>query len=203
MKLHHCAGSRGLRALWTIEEMGLDCELARLPFPPRHAAPEYLQINPLGTIPALQDGDYLLTESSAIAHYLATKYGPSLLAVAAHEPDYAPYLDFLHHADATLTFPQTVYLRFAVFEPARGLQEAGQAYATWFAKRLIKAEQRLQTRDYLAANRFTAADIAVAYALFLATNIGLGEHIPPTLSAYLTRQTARPAFQRALAREAA
>jgi glutathione S-transferase len=201
MKLYHCAGSRGLRALWTIEEMGLPCELVLLPFPPRAFAKPYFEVNPLGTVPALVDGDTTLTESAAIAQYLATKYGPTPLAVQPDEPDYGRFLDFLHHSDATLTFPQTVFLRFTRFEPDRGLAEAGEAYADWFSKRLIKIEQRLAGREYLAADRFTVADIAVAYALFLARRVGLQDRVPGSLLAYLDRLTAREAFQRAQSRE--
>jgi glutathione S-transferase len=203
MKLYHCAGSRGLRALWTIEEMRLPCELVLLPFPPRAFAKHYFEINPLGTVPALVDGDITLTESAGIAQYLATKYGPTSLAVQPDEPDYGRFVDFLHHSDATLTFPQTVFLRFTQFEPERGLGEAGEAYATWFSKRLIKIEQRLHGRQYLAADRFTVADIAIAYALYLAKRVGLQDRVPASLLDYLDRLTAREAFQRAQSREAA
>ena len=71
--LYTCAGSRGLRATWAAEEAGTDIDLKLLPFPPRFKAPEYLQVNPLGTVPMLIEGDAEMTESCAIAHYLATK----------------------------------------------------------------------------------------------------------------------------------
>ncbi len=203
MKLYHCAGSRGLRALWTIEEMGLACELAMMPFPPRKQVAGYVDMNQVGTVPTLVDGDLVMTESSGIAHYLATRYGPSPLAVAVDDPDYGVFIDFLYHSDATLTFPQTVYLRYSVFEKHRNLGEAGELYAAWFAARLAKIAARLDGRAYLAAGRFTVADIAVGYALYLATRIGLGERIPAALHAWLATLTARDGFQRALAREAA
>ncbi|MDO9714321.1 glutathione S-transferase N-terminal domain-containing protein [Paracraurococcus sp. LOR1-02] len=68
--LHHCSDARFLRPLWTLEETGLPYELHMLPFPPRAAAPDYLAINPLGTIPLLEDGAVRMTESAAICHYL-------------------------------------------------------------------------------------------------------------------------------------
>src|SRR5271168_115391 len=122
--LYHCAGSRGLRALWAMEELGLNFDLVLLPFPPRVRAKEFLAINPLGTVPAFVDGDVVMTESSAIAHYLATRYRPSPLALRDDEADYGMYHDFLHHADATLTFPQTVYIRFVLMEKNLGLEAA-------------------------------------------------------------------------------
>ncbi|NNE49125.1 MAG: glutathione S-transferase, partial [Altererythrobacter sp.] len=89
--LYTCARSRGLRATWAAEEASVDIDLKILPFPPRYLAPEYLEINPLGTVPLLVDGDARMTESCAIAHYLASKDGPSDLVVAPGETDYAQY----------------------------------------------------------------------------------------------------------------
>ena len=202
--LYHSTGARGLRVLWTVEEIGLDCDLRLLPFPPRHQAPDYLAVNPLGTVPALVFGDVTMTESTAIAHFLAARSGPTPLIVEADEPDYGAFLDFLHHADATLTFPQTVYLRFAVLEPGRGLADAGKLYAEWFAARLVKLERRLEgAREFLCGGRFTIADIAIAYALFLAETIGLGDHMPAAVRDYGRRMMDRPAFKRAREREQA
>ncbi|BBI21100.1 glutathione S-transferase [Qipengyuania flava] len=201
--LFTCAGSRGLRATWAAEEAGVDVELKLLPFPPRFTAPEFLEINPLGTVPMLVDGETAMTESCAIAHYLASKGGDRSLVVEPDEADYAAYLDFTYHADATITFPQTVYMRFALFEKDKGWGEAGQAYAKWFWKRLVKLEQRLESREYLCADRFTVADICCGYALILARKVGLDEGVPATLKAYRERLIAREGYLRAVEREAA
>ncbi|ABC63563.1 glutathione S-transferase family protein [Erythrobacter litoralis] len=201
--LYTCRGSRGLRCTWAAEEAGVDVELKLLPFPPRFKAPEYLEINPLGTIPLLVDGDTHMTESCAIAHYFATRNGFTDLAIAPGEPDYAEYCDYTYHADATLTFPQTVFMRFALFEKDKGWEDAGQAYAKWFWKRLVKIEQRLEGREFLCADRLTVADICVGYALILARQVGLDEGVPENLKAYRERLTAREAYMRAVEREKA
>jgi glutathione S-transferase len=199
--LYTCARSRGLRATWAAEEAGVALDLKILPFPPRYLAPEFMALNPLGTVPLLLDGDTRMTESCAIAHYLATRGGYTDLAIAPGERDYGAYLDYTYHADATITFPQTVYMRFAIFEKDKGLAEAGVAYAKWFHKRLVKVEERLNNREFLCADRFTVADICVGYALILAESVGLDEGVPDSLKAYRARLTAREAYQRALARE--
>jgi len=201
LTLYTCARSRGLRATWAAEEAGVDVDLKVLPFPPRYLAPEYKAINPLGTVPMLVDGDAKLTESCAIAHYLATKDGYTDLAIAPGEADYAEYCDFTYHADATITFPQTVYMRFAIFEKDKGWAEAGKAYAKWFHKRLVKIERRLERREFLCADRFTVADICVGYALILAQNVGLDDGVPDSLKEYRERLTSRDAYKRAFARE--
>ena len=199
--LYTCARSRGLRATWAAEEAGVQIDLRILPFPPRYLAPEYMALNPLGTVPLLVDGDTRLTESCAIAHYLATRDGHGPLAVAPGEQDYGAFLDYTYHADATITFPQTVYMRFCLFEKDKGLQEAGHAYAKWFHKRLVKVEERLKDRVFLCADRFTVADICVGYALILAQSVGLDEGVPDRLKAYRARLTEREAYQRAFQRE--
>jgi glutathione S-transferase len=201
--LYTCARSRGLRATWAAEEAGVDIELNILPFPPRFLAPDYLARNPLGTVPLLIDGETRLTESCAIAHYLVTREGYTSLAIAPGERDYGEYLDYTYHADATITFPQTVYIRFCLFEKDKGLQAAGEAYAKWFHKRLVKVEERLEGREFLCADRFTVADICVGYALVLAKSVGLDEGVSDSLKAYRARLTARPAYQQAFAREEA
>ena len=201
--LYTCAGSRGQRCTWAAQEAGVELDLRILPFPPRHKAPEYLETNPLGTIPMLIDGDAQMTESCAIAHYLAVKGGAHHLFVAPGEADYGEYLDYTYHADATITFPQTVYMRFALFEKHKGWEDAGHAYADWFEKRLVKIEQRLERREYLCADRFTVADICVGYALVLAKAVGLDERIPEPLKAYRKRLTSREAYQAAVAKEKA
>lgn len=199
--LYTCAGSRGLRATWAAQEAGVELDLKLLPFPPRHRAPAYLDINPLGTVPMLVDGDTYMTESCAIAHYLAVRGPREDLVVGPGAADYGAYLDFTYHADATITFPQTVYMRFALFEQDKGWADAGKAYAKWFWKRLIKLDQRLDGREYLCADRFTVADICVGYALILAEKVGLDDEVPESLKAYRERLTARPAYRAAVAHE--
>ncbi|GAA4643582.1 glutathione S-transferase family protein [Pontixanthobacter gangjinensis] len=201
--LYTCAGSRGLRATWAAHEADVELDLRMLPFPPRYQAPDYLEINPLGTVPMLVHGDSQMTESCAIAHYLAVIGANSDLVVDPSATDYAEYLDFTYHADATITFPQTVYLRFAKFEADKGWEDAGHAYAKWFGKRLLKAEQRLIDREYLCEDRFTVADICVGYALYLAQRIGLEEYVPPRLADYREMLTTRDGFKAALAAEQA
>ena len=203
MILYTCAESRGLRVSWTAAELGIEIEYRMMPFPPRIHTPEYLAENPLGTVPMLVDGDIRLTESSAICQYLAAKTGDISLTVQPDEVDFGPFLDFLHHADSTLTFPQTVYMRFALFEKHRGLADAGEAYARWFGARLVKLENRLDGRRFICADRFTLADIAVSYSLWLARLLGLDKFFGPNVAAYLDRQTGRLTFKHALEAERA
>lgn len=199
IQLFHCRDSRSFRVLWALEELELPYGLELMQFPPRIFVEGYRDVNPLGTVPALLVDGQLMTESAAIPHYLATRFGPSDLAVAPHEPGYAAYLNFLHMGEATLTFPQTIHLRYTMLEPPeRRVAQAAEDYAQWFGSRLRNAERMLDG-DYAAAGRFTMADISVGYAVMLAQSIGLEAQVTPGMAAYLDRLSQRPAFQRAKA----
>ena len=199
IKLYHCADARSFRVLWALEELGLPYELEVMPFPPRFRVEGYKDLNPLGTVPACFVGGALMTESAAIPHVLATKFGPSDLAVAPEEADYPAYMNFLFMGEATLTFPQTIHLRYTRLEPPeRRLTQAAEDYALWFGARLRAAETMLPG-EFACAGRFTMADISLGYAVMLAQAIGLEEQVTPGMSAYLRRLSERAGFQRAKA----
>ena len=197
MKLWHCAGARSLRPLWALEEMELDYEIEILPFPPRILQREYLSVNALGTVPYFVDGDTHMTESSAICQYLVDRYRRYDLGLQADHPEYGDYLNWLHHADATLTFPQTIFLRYHYLEPVPEKQAVADDYGKWFFARLRRLDAHLESHDYLVDSRFTIADIAVGYALIFARSMQLHEQFKPQTLAYLERITSRPAFLRA------
>lgn len=198
IRLYHCADARSFRPLWALEELGLDYDLTVMPFPPRVLAKDFKAINPLGTIPALVDGETFMTESAAIVQYLVTRYGPSPLAVDVDDPAYGAWLNWLHFGEATLTFPQTLVLRYRRQEPGRA-EVVADDYAKWFLARLRAVDTALQSGEWLCAGRFTAADISVGYALLLADQLGFGADFTPAIAAYWRRLQARPGFQAAKA----
>ncbi len=135
--LHHCVSARSLRPLWMLEELGLPYQLRMLAFPPRVHARPYLGLNPLGTVPLLEEGE-------------------------------------------------------------RQQPQVAADYSRWFLARLRAVDAALQHSDTLCAGRFTAADVAVGYALLLAQHLGLQAQFPLAVNAYWERLQERPAFQNAL-----
>ncbi|MGN6806127.1 MAG: glutathione S-transferase family protein [Trinickia sp.] len=197
--LYHCTSARSFRPLWMMEELQLDYELVMLPFPPRVYARQYLDVNPLGTIPLLVDGSTRMTESAAICQYLCARHAPTPLQVLPSEDDFGAYLNYLHFGEATLTFPQTLVLRYSRFEPRSRRQPAVAAdYTKCFMARLRTLEPLLAKQEYLCADRFTAADVSVGYALMLAKCLGLAERFTPAVSAYWSRLQQREGYLRAL-----
>jgi glutathione S-transferase len=204
LTLYHCHNARSFRPLWTLEEMGLPYELKMLPFPPREQAPDYLAVNPLGTVPAFFDGEMRMTESSAICQYLVTRYGPSPLAVAPNESDFGPYLNWLYFGEATLTFPQAIVLRYSLIEPPERRSEQVTAdYSRWFLSRLRGLDAVISKQPTLCAGRFTAADISVGFALLLAEATRLDTKFSPAVAAYWQSLKNRDGFKRAMAKQEA
>lgn len=205
MKLYHCHDARSFRVLWALEELGLDYEVETMPFPPRSRRAGYLDINSLGTVPTFVHGDEVLTESSGICHYLAELNAPTPLRIAPAEPGYGAYLNWLFRSDATLTFPLTIVLRYSHLEPEeRRVAQVAEDYLVWFLSRLRSVEAALEGgKDFLVADRFTMADIAVHYALFLGRSLGVHERYKPNCRRYLDLHMERPSFLRAQARQEA
>ena len=202
IKLYHCRDARSFRALWALEELGLPYELEVMAFPPRARVAGYRDLNPLGTVPVMFDGERRMTESAAIGHYLGAKYGPSDLIVAPHEPAFADYMNFLVMGEATLTFPQTIVLRYTRLEPPeRRATQAADDYRQWFIARL-KAASTMTGDRFVCADRFTMADISFAYALLLAETLGMAESFPAKVRPYWQAMQAREGFQRAKAAQA-
>jgi len=193
IKIYATENSRAVRPIWTAEEMGLEYDLIMMPFPPRVFMKEYLDINILGTIPYMIDGNIEMTESVAICQYLVEKYGPTDLQVKPNEKDYPLYLNWLFHSDATLTFPQTVVLRYKFQEP--GVADAAvEGYSKWFVSRLKLLEKSLDGKDYLCSDRFTLADICVSYAINLASVLDIKQAFKPNITRWSENLFSRPAF---------
>lgn len=188
-----------------LEELAVPYELVMLPFPPRVHDRSYLAVNALGTIPLLVNGETRMTESAAICQYLCAVHAPTPLQLEPHEQGFGAFLNYLHFGEATLTFPQTLVLRYSRFEPEHRRQPTvADDYAKWFLARLRTLEPLLAERPYLCADRFTAADVSVGYALMLGQHLGLSARFTPAVAAYWDRLQERNAFVRALqAQEAA
>lgn len=134
-----------------------------------------------------------------MCEYLAGRYGPTDLAVSREEPDYGGYLNWMYFGEATLTFPQTLVLRYSQHEPeGRRLPQIVDDYSRWFLSRLRAVERRAGESPYLCGGRFTMADISVGFALMLASDLGLDSRFGPETRHYWTGLQARAAFQRAV-----
>ncbi len=197
MKIFHMPRTRSLRVIWLCEEMDLPYDVA--PADMTEPTPELLAVNPLGALPAITDGDTAMHESIAIMLYIMAKYGPTDLERTLADADYARYLQFLLFGEASMAVWGNPIMATRFFAP-----DADQANDTigvckqFFAKRLAYLESALGSAPYILGDEFSAADISVGYALTLARGI-VGAELSPTMQAYFTRLTTRPAYKRAAA----
>ena len=191
IKVYGTGAARSRRVLWALEEIGAPYEVISIQLPAREHSPEYLKINPTGALPAITDGDMVLTESLAICEYVARKHGSDLVLNPDH-PDYYDYLQMIYFGEATLAPPLSWARRFA--SHPTGVSDARQK----FGERLEFLQAKLSDgRDWLVAGRLTLADISVGYTLGLSDLFGLHDVVPADVVAYEDRLKARPAYQRA------
>jgi glutathione S-transferase len=187
--------SRGRVARWMLEETGLPYQAVILDYGTTMKAPAYLAINPMGKVPALRHGDTVVTENAAICAYLADLVPERQLAPPPGSParaDYYRWLFFLAGPfEALLTAKEG-----RVLAPARSAGYGREADL------LQTLEQAVADRDYLAGDRFSAADLYTAACLGYYMRIGLLEP-RPAFAAFAQRHGDRPALLRASAIDAA
>jgi glutathione S-transferase len=119
------------------------------------------------------------------------------LKVNSDEADFHHYLNWLAHSDATLTFPQTVVLRYTLQEVGVA-DKAAEGYRRWFVARLKLLEKSLESREYLCSDRFTIADICVSYAIYLAKTLKIEEAFKPNIMRWTDMLFERKGFQKAI-----
>jgi glutathione S-transferase len=196
LKIHNFArGARGLRVIWQCEEMGLPYQTETVSFPPSEA---YLALNPLGTVPFLEDeGGVAINESVAMMLYLAQKYGPTPLLPAKDDPAFARVLQLTVFSEATLGAGLN-----PLMEAHFGAPESEKRNWSVIAleARVEKAVRYvaglLGDAPFLAGSQFTLADIAMSTSLGILRG-ALGKTLPDKLVSYRERLAARPAYQRA------
>lgn len=198
LKIYHSQGARSLRVLWLCEEMGVPYETAEASF--MKPSDEFLAVNPLRTVPVMQDGDVTMIESVAMMIYIMTKYGPTDLEVRPNESAYADYLQFLMFGEAGIAAYGNPIVGTRFMAPADQKENWTAMYLRKaIVKRLEWVAKKLDGRPFVAADRFTAADISVAYIATGARFAGTEHEIPEAIQTYVQNLWQRPAYQRAAA----
>lgn len=205
IKVYGFPNSRSTRVVWALEEIGVDYDyvLVNLMQGEGRQAP-YLAVNPTGKVPALADGDLALAESGAIVTYLAEKFPEAgLIPSQAQAQARAEYFQWAFFALSELEQPLWTLAKHRFALPEARRVAAVLPTAEWEFSRAAKVlAQHLANRQYVAGDRFTAADILTAHTLAWARAYKLPFN-SDTLEAYADRQLARPAFAAAKQREAA
>ena len=200
--LHHCPQTRSMRTLWLLHELDIDFRVHLHPFDKSLRAPEYLALSPAGRVPAIEFEGERMFESGAIAQYLSERFSPDRLGRPMDSPDRAAWLVWMHFAEtvsqhvAALTQQHLMLREDWMRSPMVMKLEAARLLKCYDA-----IEARLSTpvenRDYLLTSGFSAADISVGQAVYLARHFArLDEH--PAVQDWYARITDRPGFKAAL-----
>lgn len=181
---------RDLRLRWACNEAGLAYEVRTVPFDGRET--NHLAQQPFGQVPFLSDGEVELFESGAGLLHLARRSETLLPRDAAGEAEAVQWLF------AALNSIEIVTLPWWFLGITGGESEA---LTGWVGKRLGQLERVLEGREWLAAGRFTVADLLMADVLRVPGVREFGDR--PATAAYVDRITARPAFAKAHAEQIA
>ncbi|MBD2214482.1 glutathione S-transferase family protein [Nostoc linckia FACHB-104] len=202
MKLYYIPTTRAVRPRWLLEEMGVPYELVQVDMN-MTKQPEYQKLHPHGKVPILIDGAVTIFESAAICAYLADKYQLMGFAPALDSHERGYYLQWLFYATSTLE-PPVEHFMFDVLpqlpekilpikvRSAISSQEALQ----WFDRVALPLKEVLADKNYLVADKLSAADIVIGGVLLWAFKLGMLKDNEP-LSRYIKHLMERPALMRA------
>jgi glutathione S-transferase len=184
--------SRTFTARWMLAELDLPYRLEVVDIRKgQQKEPDFLQINPMGKVPAITDHGVVVTETAAICLYLADRYGYGQLTPRIEEPERGSYCRWLVFSTAVL---EPAIRMKDVADPDKGRGVGWGTYET----AVSVAEQALTPGPYLLGERFTAADVAFGAVLAVAMfNKGVPDR--PAFRAHNERITQRPAYGRAAA----
>ena len=180
--------SRGRIVRWMLEEVGRPYRTELLEFGTSMRAPDYLAINPMGKVPTLRHGDAVVTEAAAICAYLADAFPEAGLAPAHGDPRRAQYYRWMFFAAGPLEAAlSNKALGFQVPPERRGMVGYGSVEAV-----LDTLEFAVSQSDYLAGDRFSAADVYVGSQVWFGLTFGSLEK-RPAFERYWERIGTRPA----------
>lgn len=197
LRVHHLNNSRSQKTLWLLEELEIPYEIVSYQRDPETmmGPPAIKALHPMGKSPTLEEDGRLLFESGAICDYILTRYGKGQLMPDPAGPDYMAYIELLYFAVSAGMNP----IMLTMHARARGHAEGDDYLNAEFGRVLSYIESKLEAGPWLLGDLFTAADIQLSFVAELANYIGSISAYPKIID-WLTRLTARPAFQRSIAR---
>jgi glutathione S-transferase len=184
--------SRGRTVRWMLEEVGRPYRTEVLDYEGAMKSPAYLAINPMGKVPAITHGSTVVTETAAICAYLADAFPGAGLAPPSGSALRGPYYRWMFFAAGPLESAVTNRALGFELPPGRERMAGYGAYADV----MNALETALSRGDYLAGDRFTAADLYVGAHLGWGMMFGTVEK-RPAFERYWERIAARPAARRA------
>jgi glutathione S-transferase len=183
--------SRGRIAHWMLEEAGQPYDTVWLEYGSTMKAPAYLAVNPMGKVPALRDGDAVVTEAAAICAYLADRFPQAGLAPAPGSTARAAYYRWLFFAAGPLEQAVTARAVGWTIPPGR---EAMVGFGSYDGA-LNALASALSRGPFICGEQFTAADVYVGSSVGWGLLFGTIEK-RAVFESYAARVQSRPAWLR-------
>jgi len=182
-----------------LEELALPYELNRMEFHPKDLkSDEHRSRHPLGRVPVLDDGDVSIYESGAIVEYVLERHKNAGMKPSTDAPEFPAYLQWLHYCEGMVMPPVNTIVVQTVLLPAARRDETALAQAQKLLNRsLVPVEEALEGKEYLIGD-FSAADIMLGHACFMANRLGCVTQEMANLKSYVARIAQRPAFDKAI-----
>lgn len=199
--LHHCHQTRSMRVLWCLAELEVPYQLRVRAFDHALGEAEYLTLNPAGRVPALELDGEVYWESGACLEILTERFPERGLGRPPGDIDRPDYLVWLHFAETLTAHTASLMRQHLSLPPEARSKPVIEIETSRLAQCYAAIEGRLSTpvenRDYLLTSGFSAADIAVGQAVYMARHfVPLAEG--SEAARWFARITERPSFAEAL-----
>lgn len=198
-KLYGISGSRAIRSIWMMEELGIEYEHIPVDYIEGTKSPEYLAVNPNGRIPALIDGDVKLFESMAINLYLAKKYSEELYPDDPVDEAKAWQWSVWGISEIEPLQMQIVIQKFFTPEDKRNQKIIDRA-EQGLVRPLNVSNDILAGQKFLLGERFTVADLNLSSVMLLGVLVQFDFSKFPNVQDWLKRCHERPALVNAQAK---
>ena len=196
IRLYGSTYSRAARCLWMLEETEQPYEHRDLAELDAAAALQTVtEVNPIGKVPALEDGELKLFESMAINLYLAARYSSALWPSDVGNQGRATAWSIWGMTEMEPPLAQLFLERVIRKEGERDLQNEAQALDT-LTRPLDALEKYLDGMDYLLGEKFTVADLNLASVLTLMNRANYDLHAYPNANRWRRACYDRPAYRK-------
>ncbi|PPR30456.1 MAG: hypothetical protein CFH32_00711 [Alphaproteobacteria bacterium MarineAlpha9_Bin2] len=199
LKLHFAPNSRAGRILWLLEELQLEYELNEMKFHPSDLkSDQHRERHPLGRVPVLEDGDVSIYESGAIVEYILSRHAPGKLKPEISSNLFPSYLQWFHYCEGMVMPPINIIVVQTILLPKerQNAEALGQAERL-LSKTLAPIEKQLNNKEYILGD-FSAVDIMLGHACFMANRLGRVEESMNNLRNYIKNIESRSAFKKAI-----
>ncbi len=198
IEIYHAPRTRGIRPIWTCEELGLEYRVIPVDFSAEYRASDaWRAMNPVGKVPVLVDGELTMFESGAMVQYLLDRYSTEERPALQPRPgsaEHALYLQWSWFAESTFARPLGEIVNHGRAFPDSPSEAAIREMQdrAWLCVEAL--EQALNGQAWILGETFSAADIMLGYSLKLQTELAPGE-LPEQVARYWAALSERPGYR--------